>query len=175
MVFFDFRQRWTSAQIATSSFSMLNTLSGAFPCEFTLDLRKSCQQTNDQRCHLAQCFRADETVQCPDVDALHLKVVKAVDDLNLSSAQPVQLGHNQFVFGFQHRQTRLKLMPMLYGRPATDDLVEDVGAPCILQRRHLRIRRLMGGGHPCITHRLRHRPLTNPVFNTNTWTGFMNS
>jgi hypothetical protein len=33
---------------------------------------------------------------------------------------------------------------------------------------------LMGGGHPCITHRLCHRPLTNPVFNTNTRTGFMN-
>ncbi len=132
MVFFDFRQRWTSAQIATSSFSMLNTLSSAFPFEFTLHLRKSCQQSNDQQCHLAQYIRPDETVQCPDVDALHLKVVKAVDDLNLSSAQPVQLGHNQFVFGFQHRQTRLKLIPMLYGRPATDYLVEDVGAPCIL-------------------------------------------
>ena len=62
---------------------------------------------------------------------------------------------------------------MLYGCPATDDLVEDVGAPCVLQRRDLRIRRLMGGGYPYVTHRLRRCPLTNPVCNTNTWTGFM--
>lgn len=151
MVFFDLREGWASTQIATSSFSVLNTLSGPFPSQFTLHLCQTSKKSNDQRCHLAKCFSADETVQSPDVDALNLKVVKTVDDLHLSPAQPVQLGHNQFVFGFQHRQTRLKLMSMLYRRPATDDLVEDVGAPCVLQRRHLRIRRLMGGGHPCVT------------------------
>ncbi len=72
---------------------------------------------------------ADETVQSPDVDTLNLKVMKSVDDLHLSPPQSVQLGHNQLVFGFQHRQTRMQLMAVLYGRPTADDLIEDVGHP----------------------------------------------
>ena len=59
---------------------------------------------------------------------MNLEVVQAVYDLDLCSAQPVQLGDHEFVFGFQHRQTRLELMAVLHWCPTADDLIEDIGA-----------------------------------------------
>jgi len=120
------------AQIATSSFSILNTLSGSFPCQFTFHFSKTCQESNHQRCHLAQCFSADQTIQRPEMNAVQLKIMQTVDDLDLRPAQPVQLGDYQFIVGFQHSQTRLEMMALLNMRPTADDRVDDDGAPCVL-------------------------------------------
>jgi hypothetical protein len=71
---------WASAKFSTSLPAVLNALQSPFSTHRTLAFSDACEETDDDWGELPQPFGGNQSVKGPDVYALLLEVVEAIDN-----------------------------------------------------------------------------------------------